>query len=110
MLPDEIDKTLRKLGDDGDVVRTALERDFAAYVGKKTKERNDARNLYLLGLARPFVMRGAKLGVDWLTGTDQASVVDRVSQIRSRAERQLDEMQTQRRRTGEGPEEPPTGV
>ena len=31
MLPDEIEKTLRKLGDDGDKVRGALERDFAAY-------------------------------------------------------------------------------
>ena len=32
MLPDEIEKTLRGLGDDGDKVRGALERDFADYV------------------------------------------------------------------------------
>ena len=34
MLPDEIEKTLRKLGDDGDKVRGTLERDFADYVKK----------------------------------------------------------------------------
>ena len=31
MLPEEIDKSLRALGDDGEKVRGALERDFAAY-------------------------------------------------------------------------------
>ena len=31
MLPEEIEKALRELGDDGDKVRGALERDFAAY-------------------------------------------------------------------------------
>jgi hypothetical protein len=109
MLPDEIEKTLRKLGTDGDQVRGALERDFASYVGKKTKERRDARNLYLLGLARPFVTRGVKMGVDWLTGTDQAGVAERIAQVRDRAQRQMDEMQS-RRQAGDTPEEPPTGV
>lgn len=110
MLPEEIERTLRKLGPDGDKVRGALERDFASYVGKKTKERRDARNLYLIGLARPFVTRGVKMGVDWLTGTDQASVTARIAEVRERAERQLLEMQAARRKPGEGPEEPPTGV
>jgi hypothetical protein len=32
MLPDEIDKALSKLGDDGDKVRGTLEREFAAYL------------------------------------------------------------------------------
>ena len=34
MLPDEVEKTLRKLGDDGDKVAAALERDFAEYAKK----------------------------------------------------------------------------
>ena len=110
MLPEEIEKTLRQLGDDGDKVRGALERDFASYVGRKTKERRDARNLYLFGLARPFLTRGAKMGVDWLTGTDQASVSARIAEVRQRAERQIDELQATRRKPGAGPEEPPTGV
>jgi hypothetical protein len=110
LLPEEIEKTLRKLGTDGDKVRGALERDFASYVGKKTKERRDARNLFIIGIARPFIMRGVKAGVDWLTGTDEASVTERIAQVRARAERQLDEMQASRRTTADGPEEPPTGV
>lgn len=110
MLPGEIERALRGLGDDGDKVRGALERDFASYLAKKQKERRDTRNLLLLSLARPLVTRGAKMGVDWLTGTNEASVSERIAQVRERAERQLDEMQAQRRREGEGPEEPPTGV
>jgi hypothetical protein len=110
MLPDEIEKTLRLLGDDGDKVRGALERDFSTYVKRKSKERQSARNLYLFGLARPLIQRGAKLGVDWLSGTDQATISARIAEVRERAERQLDEMQATRRKPGDGPEEPPTGV
>ncbi len=108
--PTEIEKTLRKLGDDGDKVRGAIERDFASYVGKKTKERRDARNLFLIGIARPFLLRGVKAGVDWLTGTDEASVSERIALVRARAERQIDEIQRERRTTADGTEEPPTGV
>ena len=34
MLPEEVEKTLRKYGDDGDKVAAALERDFADYAGE----------------------------------------------------------------------------
>ena len=37
MLPDEIEKTLRSLGSDGDKVRGALERDFAAYAKQSSR-------------------------------------------------------------------------
>ena len=39
MLPDEVEKTLRKLGPDGDKVRGALERGFASYLEAKAPER-----------------------------------------------------------------------
>jgi hypothetical protein len=39
MLPDEVDKTLRKLGSDGDKVRGTIEREFADYLDAKTDER-----------------------------------------------------------------------
>ena len=39
MLPKEVEKTLRKLGDDGDKVRGALERDFATYARKAKEDR-----------------------------------------------------------------------
>ncbi len=44
MLPKQIDKALRGLGDDGDMVRGLLEREFAYYLEKSRPER-EARNL-----------------------------------------------------------------
>jgi hypothetical protein len=44
MLPKQIDKALRSLGDDGDAVRGLLEREFAYYLEKNRPER-EARNL-----------------------------------------------------------------
>jgi hypothetical protein len=39
MLPREVDKTLKKLGSDGDKVRGTLEREFASYLDEKAQER-----------------------------------------------------------------------
>jgi hypothetical protein len=39
MLPREVDKTLRKLGTDGEKVRGTLEREFAGYLDEKAVER-----------------------------------------------------------------------
>ena len=39
MLPKEVDKTLRKLGSDGDKVRGTIEREFADYLEAKAQER-----------------------------------------------------------------------
>jgi hypothetical protein len=44
MLPKQIDKALRSLGDDGDQVRGLLEREFAYYLEKSRPER-EARDL-----------------------------------------------------------------
>jgi hypothetical protein len=44
MLPKEVDKTLRKLGSDGDKVRGTIEREFADYLETKAPERR-ARDL-----------------------------------------------------------------
>ena len=44
MLPKEVDKTLRKLGSDGDKVRGTIEREFADYLEIKAPERR-ARDL-----------------------------------------------------------------
>ena len=41
MLPDEVDKTLRKLGSDGEKVRGVLEREFAAYLEEKSEVRKE---------------------------------------------------------------------
>jgi len=44
MLPEQIDKALRALGDDGDKVRGAIERNFAAYL-QESRPQREARDL-----------------------------------------------------------------
>jgi hypothetical protein len=41
MLPQEVDRTLRKLGTDGEKVRGTLEREFADYLEAKSKARKE---------------------------------------------------------------------
>ena len=41
MLPPEVEKTLKKLGPDGDKVRGTLEREFAAYLDEKAPQRKE---------------------------------------------------------------------
>jgi hypothetical protein len=39
MLPSEVDKTLRKMGSDGEKIRGTLEREFASYLDEKAEDR-----------------------------------------------------------------------
>ena len=87
MLPKEIDKTLRKLGGDGDKVRGALERDFASYAKQAKKDRSGLWTL-LLGAARPLVLSGGKRASEWLFRNDEEGFQARLAQVRARAERQ----------------------
>jgi len=84
MLPDEIERSLRKLGDDGDKVRGALERDFAAYASQAKNRRQALRTLLLVSVARPLLGRGARATADWLFRTDEVGFQGRLDQIRER--------------------------
>ncbi|MBA2700546.1 MAG: hypothetical protein H0U58_02445 [Chloroflexi bacterium] len=90
MLPDEIEKTLRKLGSDGDKVRGTLERDFADYTRQAQKERQGLRSVLLLAVARPLLARAAKTAGEALLSPDQGDVSERLAQVRERAARQLE--------------------
>ncbi len=62
MLPDEIEKAVRALGGDGDKVRGALERNFAAYLEQSASERKgrDLRStlaFLVLPSARVLILR-----------------------------------------------------
>ena len=57
MLPNEVEKTLKKMGTDGDKVRGTLEREFASYVASKSEERK-ARDL----TATAALLAGSVLG------------------------------------------------
>ncbi len=89
MLPEEIDKALRKLGDDGKKVRGALERDFAAYAKQRANDRSGLRTLLLMSVARPLMAGAAKVAAGKLFGTDEGFQA-RLEQIREGARRQSD--------------------
>lgn len=97
LLPKEIEKTLAKMGEDGDKVRGTLERDFAAYVKEKQKERRGLVPMVLLAVARPVIGRAARRAGQFLvtpspdgypSGLDEirAKVGGRTEQARAKAE------------------------
>ena len=86
MLPAEIEKSLRKLGKDGDKVRGTLERDFAEYAQQAQKQRHQRRNLILLAVAQPLATRAAKAFGDFLVAPDARSFEQRLNDLRSRVE------------------------
>ncbi len=90
LLPDEIEKTLRKLGGDGDKVRGALERDFAAYAKRASRDRAGLRTLLLLTVARPLLSGATKAAAGWLFRTDDEGFQARLAQIRERTRRQAE--------------------
>lgn len=87
MLPKEIDKSLRALGDDGKKVRGALERDFAAYAKQRAKDRSGLRTLIVLSVARPLLSSAAKAAAGRLFSPDEADFQSRLAKVRERAKR-----------------------
>lgn len=85
MLPKEIEKTLRSMGDDGDKVRGAIERDFADYVKKTEKDRKGIVSVALLALVRPLLTRGAKAAGEYLLTPTPDGYANRLEQVRARA-------------------------
>ncbi len=104
MLPDEIEKTLRELGDDGDKVRGALERDFADYARQASKERVGMTALLTTAVARPLITRGVKAAGAWFLRTDDEGFAARLAEIRARV---AAEVGTRRQ---PGSDEPPAGA
>ncbi len=91
MLPAEIEKTLRKLGHDGDRVRGTLERDFAAYAKQTEKDRKGLASVLLLTAARPLLERGAKAAGEFFLTPDAEGLAARLAQVRARAGDRVDE-------------------
>jgi hypothetical protein len=87
MLPKEIEKTLRSLGDDGEKVRGTLERDFADYAKKAEKNRRGLLSAVMLALARPLATRGAKAAGEYLLSPSREGGGTRLDEVRARAQR-----------------------
>ena len=96
MLPKEIEKTLKKLGDDGDKVRGAIERDFAAYAKEAEKRNPPLPAMVATSIGRPLLQRGLKAAGEWFLRADEEGFQARLAQVRDRAraeasKRSLDE-------------------
>ncbi len=97
MLPKEVEKTLRKLGDDGDEVRAALERDFADYAKQAERDRVKVPTMLLGAFAQPILSQAAKRATQWLFRTDDEGFQARLTQVRERAQRQNDALASEPR-------------
>jgi hypothetical protein len=89
MLPKEIDKELRKLGDDGDRVRAKLEREFAEYLEEKAPQRKErdlgATASVLLGSALgPVAKRFGKQLAEQALNPDGPSFAEGLRRARER--------------------------
>jgi hypothetical protein len=90
MLPDEIEKTLRSLGGDGDKIRGKLERDFAAYAKGAESDRASRRRALLISVAAPLFARGVRTGVERLFSPGEEGFAAKLAEVRERTERARD--------------------
>ncbi|HEX7949659.1 MAG TPA: hypothetical protein VF494_04865 [Candidatus Limnocylindrales bacterium] len=89
MLPPEVEKTLRKLGPDGDKVRGTLEREFADYLEEKAPQRRQrdlglAAGGLVASLLRPVTIRAGKQLAERLLNADPATFRDAMRRTRTR--------------------------
>ena len=89
MLPDEVEKALRRLGTDGKKVRGTLEKEFAKYLDERGKERKKEGLLaaaVALGTTalRPVAMRTGRQLVERMLNPDAPSFEEQMARIRTR--------------------------
>jgi hypothetical protein len=90
MLPPQVEKTLKKLGPDGDKIRGTLEREFADYLDEKAPQRRErdlgATAATLLGGAfKPVVTRLGKQLAERAFDPDGPSFAEGIRRARERA-------------------------
>jgi hypothetical protein len=86
MLPDEIEKTLRKLGPDGDKVRGTLERDFASYAKAADKQRSGQARALALAALSPLITKGIRTAAERLLSPGEEGFATKLAEVRQRAE------------------------
>ena len=90
MLPQEIDKAIRELGDDGEKVRGTIEREFASYLEqtapqRKQRDLGTVSAILLSALVRPLFERYGKQLIDQLFATDRDEFEEQLAKVRARA-------------------------
>ena len=89
MLPKEVDKALKKLGDDGEKVRGTLEKEFAKYLEEHAEERRSrdlgaVAAILLANLAKPLTQRAGRQLVEQLFSPDAPSFQEQLRRVRAR--------------------------
>ena len=89
MLPPEVEKTLRKLGPDGEKVRGTLEREFAEYLDAKAPQRKErdlgaTAAVLLNGVLKPVTQRLGRQLAERALNADPASFAEGLRRARSR--------------------------
>jgi hypothetical protein len=89
MLPDEVDKTLRKMGDDGEKIRGTLEREFAKYLDEHADARRErdlgaVTALLLASIAKPTISRAGKQLAQQLFDADAGTLREQLDRVRAR--------------------------
>ncbi len=91
ILPEDVDKALRKMGEDGEKIRGTLEREFARYL-EDHKEERDNRNLgavaavLLANIAKPLTAQAGRRLAQQLFSPEGGTFNDAVQRIRARRE------------------------
>jgi hypothetical protein len=89
LLPSDIEKSLKKMGSDGDKVRGTIERDFAKYLDERAKQRRkegfQAAFLGIMAAAfRPVGFEVGRRVAHRLVNPDAASFEEQIQKIRDR--------------------------
>jgi hypothetical protein len=89
LLPDEVNKVLKKLGSDGKKVQVTLDREFAKYLDDRAKERKKEGVLaavVALGTTalRPVAMRTGRQLVERMLNPDGPSFEEQMRRLRDR--------------------------
>lgn len=84
LLPDQVEKAVRALGDDGAKVRGSLERDFADYLDKTARGDRRFRRELLLATAAPLASKAIAEIVRRATSASAEDVEQREEAIRAR--------------------------
>ena len=90
MLPKDIEKTLRSMGEDGEKVRGTLERDFADYVRKAEKDRRGILSVAVMAMLRPMLARGLRRAGEYLFSPTPEGYPTGLDEVRARAGARLE--------------------
>jgi hypothetical protein len=91
ILPEDVDKALRRMGDDGEKIRGTLEREFARYLEEHKQERENrdlgaVAAVLLASIAKPLTAQAGRRLAQQLFSPEGGAFNEAVQRIRARRE------------------------